>query len=265
MTPEGGPFAASTPAEIDVGLCVPVLNERDALGPLFDEIDLCLKGGRYTVCVVDDGSTDGTIEFVEERARLDRRIVLLKRSKAGPGCRRGAATRAGVDWLLANTSHAFFSDVDADGAHRPREVVEGIAEATAAGADVVIASKYVPGAVVTGRPLARRAGSRAYNLMLRALMDWRIRDYSNSFRVYRREAAALLLRFDPIYDTPVYLVEMVAIWLSHGLRIVERPTLYVERQSGASKVVPADFLRGAAGAVRVAAAYRQGRFLPHRP
>lgn len=250
------------PAEIDVGLCIPVLNERAALGSLFDEIALRLGDGRYTICVVDDGSIDGTIEFVEERARQDQRVVLLKRRKSGLGCRRGAATRAGMDWLLANTTHAFFSDVDADGAHRPQEVVEGIAFAAATAADVVIASKYVPGAVVTGRPFARRAGSRAYNLTLRVLMDWRIRDYSNSFRVYRRAAAALLQRFDPIYDTPVYLIEMVAIWLSHGLRIVERPTLYVERQSGASKVVPADFLRGAAGAIRVGLAYRAGRFRP---
>lgn len=250
------------PADIDVGICVPVLNERAALGALFDDIERRLGGGRYTVCVVDDGSTDGTVEFVEARARLDPRIAILKRRKSGPGCRRGAATRAGVEWLLAHTDHAFFSDVDADGAHRPQEVAEGIALALSSDADVVIASKYVPGAVVTGRPFARRAGSRAYNLMLRALMDRRIRDYSNSFRVYRRAAAALLLRYEAIYDTPVYLIEMVAIWLSHGLRIVERPTLYVERKSGASKVIAMDFLRGAAGAARVAAAYRAGRFRP---
>src|SRR6185437_8803943 len=187
------------------------------------------------------------------RSREDPRIVLLQRKKSGPGCRRGAATRAGVAWLLENTSHAYFTDVDADGAHRPVEVALGIALAESSGADVVIASKYVPGAVVTGRPFARRAGSRGYNLVLRALMGWSIRDYSNSFRLYRREAARLLLRFEPTYDTPTYLIEMMAIWLSHGLRVVER-------RSGSSKVIPSDFLRGALGAVRVGLAYRAGRF-----
>jgi dolichol-phosphate mannosyltransferase len=246
--------------DVDVGLCVPVLNERAALAVLFDDIARALGDGRYTVCVVDDGSTDGTVEFVEARSRQDPRYVLLRRTKSGPGCRRGAATRAGVAWMLEHTAHAYFTDVDADGAHRPIEVVEGLALAQSTGADVVIASKYVPGAVVTGRPFARRAGSRAYNLVLRALLGWGIHDYSNSFRLYRREAAALLLRYPPLYDTPTYLIEMVSIWLSHGLTLVERPTVYVERHTGDSKVIPTDFLRGALGAVRVGLAYRTGRF-----
>jgi len=247
-------------SSVDVGLCVPVLNERDALAVLLDDVERALGDGRYTVCVVDDGSTDGTVELVRERSREDPRIVLLQRKKSGPGCRRGAATRAGVAWLLEHTTHAYFTDVDADGAHRPVEVALGVALAESSGADVVIASKYVPGAVVTGRPFARRAGSRGYNILLRALMGWSIRDYSNSFRLYRRAAAELLLRFEPTYDTPTYLIEMMAIWLSHGLRVVERPTVYVERRSGSSKVIPSDFLRGALGAVRVGLAYRAGRF-----
>jgi dolichol-phosphate mannosyltransferase len=247
-------------SDIDVGVCIPVLNERAGLGALLDDIASTFAGGRYTVCIVDDGSTDGTRELVEERARTDPQIVLLKRRKSGAGCRRGGASRAGLEWLLANTAHAFHADVDADGAHRPEEVVRGTDAAAAQAADVVIASKYVRGAVVRGRPLVRRVGSRLYNLMLRGLMDRRIHDYSNTFRIYRRGAAELLPRFAPLYDTPVYLVEMVAVWLSHGLRIVEMPTAYCERRTGASKVVAGDFLRGAAGAAHVGLAYRAGRF-----
>ena len=247
-------------ADIDIGLCVPVLNERAVIGSFLDEISARLGGGRYTICIIDDGSTDGTIEFIEERARSDNRIALIKRRKTAPGCRRGSASRAGLQWLLANTSHAFFSDVDADGANDPQELLRAAAVANLERADVVIASKYVPGANVTGRPFVRRVGSRIYSLMLRILVDWRIHDYSNTFRLYRRNAATLVQRYSPIYDTPVYLLEMLIIWRAHGLRIVEIPTTYRERQSGESKVMPSDFLRGAAGAVRVAGAFWSGRF-----
>jgi dolichol-phosphate mannosyltransferase len=245
---------------VDVGLCIPVLDERASLPHLFDEIENHLRGSRYTICLVDDGSTDGTLAFLEERCRTDERVVLLKRRKERPGCRRGGASRAGLSWLLANTSHAYYADVDADGQHRAEEVVRAIGIAQSNAADVVIASKYTSGSLVTGRPLVRRAGSRAYNLLLRALMDWRIRDYSNSFRIYRRSAAEVVLSVEPLYDTPVYLVEMLAIWLSRGLRIIEMPTVNHERHTGTSKVVAGDFLRGAAGALRVGLAYRTGHF-----
>jgi dolichol-phosphate mannosyltransferase len=247
-------------AHIDIGLCVPVLNECRVIGSFLDNITACLTGGSYTICIIDDGSIDGTVELIEDRARSDHRIVLLKRRKDGPGCRRGGASRAGLQWLLANTPHSFFSDVDVDGANDPQELLRAPAIAAEAEADIIIASKYVRGSVVTGRPFVRRVGSRFYSLMLRVLMDWRIHDYSNSFRIYRRDAALLLQRYEPIYDTPVYLLEMLAIWLAHGLCIVEMPTIYRERQSGASKVMPSDFLRGAAGAVRVATAFRAGKF-----
>lgn len=249
--------------DLDIGLCVPVLNEAAAVGPLLDSLSASLKDSRHTVLFVDDGSTDGTPSLVAERARgADGRIVLLERRKSGPGCRRGAASRAGMQWLLSNTSHAVFADVDADGANPPSELAPAAAVLAEGRADVVIASKYVPGSVVTGRPWPRRAGSRLYSAALRALIDPRIHDYSNSFRIYRRAAAESLLRFEPRYESPVYLVEMVAAWLSQGMRIVEAPTTYRERSTGESKVVPSDFLRGAMGALDVGIAYRAGRYRP---
>jgi len=250
------------PAALDIGICIPVLNERDGLSVLLDEIERVLAGARYTVCIVDDGSRDGTRELVEARSKTDGRIVLVRRTKTKPGCRRGGASRAGLGWLLDNTAHRFFSDVDADGANRPCELLSAAAIAEAEGADVVIASKYVPGSVVEGRPLSRRAGSRAYNTMLRALIRPEVRDYSNSYRLYRREAALLLGRYAPTYDTPAYLIEMLAIWLAHDLRVVEMPTEYIERRAGASKVVWGDALRGIPAALHVALRYRTGAFSP---
>jgi hypothetical protein len=120
-----------------------------------------------------------------------------------------------------------------------------------------VRAAQVSGHVVWGRPLMRRLGSRIYNAMLRLLMRRGIRDYSNSYRFYNRQAAEVLLRFPATYSTPVYLIEMMAIWLSNGFRVVERPTRYVERRSGASKVTLVDIGRGFAGALRVGLRFRR--------
>lgn len=246
--------------DADIGVCIPVLNEHAVLGGLLDELRDTLGQSRYSICIVDDGSVDGTRELVRARASQDRRIFLLERTKTRPGCRRGGASRAGLGWLLANTTHAYFCDLDADGANRPSEILTLSAVARREAADVVIASKYVPGAVVTGRPLLRRFASRAYSGGLRVLLGGGIRDFSNSFRVYRREAAAKVMQANLAYDTPTYLIEMLAVWLSHGLRVVEVPTQYHERRTGASKVIPSDLLRGALGAVHVGMRYRFGTY-----
>jgi len=53
--------------ETGVFILLPVLNEIDNIGPLLDRIGTALKGLRFTVGILDDGSTDGTIEYVRER------------------------------------------------------------------------------------------------------------------------------------------------------------------------------------------------------
>ncbi|MBI5240933.1 MAG: glycosyltransferase [Elusimicrobia bacterium] len=242
----------------DAGLCVPVLDERDSLGPLLGEIAAALEGARYTVCLVDDGSTDGTAELVRAAAERDPRIVLLQRPRGGPGCRRGGASRAGLEWLLSHTGHRVFVDLDADGANDPGELAAGIRQVDAGGADVAIASKYVAGSRVAGRPLLRRLGSRLYSGLLRLLMGSAVRDFSNSYRFYSRAAAELLLRVPPRYEGPVYLAEMLAVWLSAGLRVVELPPVYGARRGGASKVTLGDAVAGFAGAVHVGWLYRRG-------
>ena len=244
----------------DAGICVPVLDERQSVAPILAEIAAALRGGRYTICVVDDGSQDGTVEIVRLAAERDARIVLLQRPRRGRGCRRGGASRAGLEWLLAHTDHGVFVDFDADGANEPGELAAGIRQVAVLGADVAVASKYLPGSRVTDRPWLRRLASRAYSALLRLLISPRIRDYSNSYRFYSRQAAHLLFQFQPRYESPVYMVEMMAAWLAQGLRVVELPTAYGSRRGGESKVALRDFVSGLVGALRVGWLYRRGRY-----
>ncbi len=245
-----------------VGLCVPVLDERDALPDLLARVDAALGDTPRTVCFVDGGSEDETVAWIQARAAERGDLHLILDPREGPGCRRGRASRRGLEWLLAHTDHAVFVDLDADGSQRPEELPEGLLRLAREGVDVVVASKYVRGARVLGRPLSRRLGSRVYNLLLRVLLAGGLRDYSNSYRLYTRHAAALLLDHPSRHDGPVHLLEMLAIWLSAGMTIVEIPTRYEARSAGVSKVIAADALRGFAGALEVGMRFRLGRYAP---
>lgn len=244
-----------------VAICIPTYNECENIENHLNKIRHVLASTQHTICIVDDGSTDGTLEIVKNYASIHEGIILLERKKSGPGCQRGAATRAGLERLFSDSEHEIFVDLDADGSQRPEELLHGISLIQSGACDVAIASKYIPGAVVRHRPILRNIGSRLYNTLLRSLMQPTILDYSNSYRFYSREAAACILKFVPRYTTPVYLIEMMAIWLSNGFRVVEFPTVYEPRAGGQSKVVLSDVIRGFSGALAVALRYRSGHYV----
>ena len=45
-----------------------------------------------------------------------------------------------------------------------------------------------------------------------------LRDWSNSFRTYRRRAAELVASADTRHDTPAFLLEMLAVWVADEAR-----------------------------------------------
>jgi dolichol-phosphate mannosyltransferase len=244
---------------LDLALCIPTLNERTSIEDLLARLHAVLHNGRYTICFVDDGSTDGTREVICRAMIDDPSIHLIEGKRRGPGCHRGLASRRGLEWLMAHTDHPIIVDLDADGSQRPEELVLGSQLLLETGSDVVVASKYAPGAQVVGRPLIRRIASRSYNLFLALTLHSGIRDYSNSYRFYNRRAATLALDIPIRYEGPIHLLEMMATWLANDLTVVEFPTTYDRRGSGNSKVSAIDFVKGGLGALDVVARYWMGR------
>lgn len=244
-----------------IALCVPVLDDREGIADVLPRVERALAGMPHTVCVIDDGSRDGTLEWLRAWEADHPECHVMRRQKERPGCLRGAATREGLRWLLAHTPHEVFVDLDADGSQRPEEIPAALAHLDAnPSCEIVVASKYARGSRVIGRPWLRRVGSRVYNGMLRAGLDPSLRDYSNSYRFYHRRAAELVARADTRHDSPVFLVEMMATWLAAGLRIDEVPTHYDEREGGRSKVGWRDALHGFADAWGVIRAARRGHY-----
>ena len=254
------PVARELNAVGGLGICIPVLDEERSIGGLLARVEEVLAGVRHTIVLVDDGSRDRTVPTIEARARQGAPIELIRRAPSGPGCQRGGASRAGLSWLMSHTDHGVLVDLDADGSQRPAELVSGARHIATLGYDVAIASKYVYGSRVLGRPPLRRLASRVYSGILRTFLDPRIRDYSNSYRFYSRRAAQCVLDFDAHHTTPIYLAEMMARWVAAGMTIIEIPTVYDERDGGTSKVGWRDLAEGLANALRVGWRFRAGRY-----
>jgi dolichol-phosphate mannosyltransferase len=157
-----------------------------------------------------------------------------------------------MTWALAETDCRLMVEMDGDLSHRPEELPHGLAAIESEMADVAIASKYIPGSLVTNRPLGRRLVSQICNFAVRLLISYHVHDYSNGYRFYTREAAQRIAETHIVYGSPIYLTEVVAIWLSHGLRIVEFPTHYVGRNEGLSKLRIVDLVKASFAIFEVA-------------
>ncbi len=163
---------------------LPAYNEAQTLPTLLDRIRESMEenGIEYRVIVVNDGSTDGTADAVDRM----RDVMPLTRIDHEVNRGLGETIRTG---LLAAIEGAVERDIivtmDSDNTHTPgliARMVRGIRE----GNDVVIASRFQPGAHVRGVPFHRRVLSRASSLLFRAAFPTPgIRDFTSGYRAYR--------------------------------------------------------------------------------
>ena len=246
------------PDEIPGGVFIllPVLNEIANIDELLRRIAAALQGVPFTIGIVDDGSTDGTVEYLQDRMKApEHHLHLICRKKTIRASQRGGALRILMLWGLENTDRQVFVEIDGDLSHRPEELQTGIQLVSDGRFDVAIASKYLEGSQVINRPAGRRLVSRLCSIAVGLLLSRRIRDYSNGFRFYTRAAARLAAGHTYRYGSPIYLSEILALWMRHGLRIVEYPSVYVGRNEGVSKLRIADLLKAAVAIFEISARY----------
>src|SRR5215470_5427763 len=243
-------------------ILLPVLNEEGCIERLLQEIDANLVGERAVTCVVDDGSRDRTVELVNHRRQMaPDRVHLIQRVKTSHGSERGGALYTALLWGLEHTDADVFVEMDGDLSHRPDELPRGIALVRDR-CDVAIASKYIAGSRTTDRPLGRRLVSRLCSIMVRAVISPSVHDYSNGYRFYSRPAASMIADTQIRYASPIYLPEVLSIWLSRRLRIVEFPTTYIGRGEGESKLRLTDLAKAALAIFEIASRLHIFGFIP---
>ncbi|MCC9204723.1 polyprenol monophosphomannose synthase [Arthrobacter sp. zg-Y769] len=183
------------------------------------------------VLIADDNSPDGTGAYADEIAAQDPKVhVLHRKGKEGLG----AAYIAGFRWGLER-GYDILVEMDADGSHRPEELPR-LLEASKAGADLVIGSRWVTGGSVVNWPLHRKLLSRAGSTYSRFMLGIPVRDITAGYRAFRR---GTLEQLDLGAVESVgygFQVDMTFRVARQGLSITEVPITFVERELGDSKM-----------------------------
>jgi dolichol-phosphate mannosyltransferase len=210
------------------------------------------------ILVVDDGSPDGTGRIADELAADDPAIHVLHRTEKNG---LGAAYLAGFDWALQRDYDAIV-EMDADGSHQPEELPRLLASLD--GADLVLGSRWVPGGAVRNWPRHRLVLSRGGNTYTRVLLGVPLRDATGGYRAFRRSALETLDLAD--VESAGYCFQVDLAWraVQAGLRVVEVPITFVERELGDSKMSSAIVAEALLRVTRWGVADRWGRLTGQR-
>lgn len=218
-------------------------NERGSIDLMLDGL-LGLKA-RCDVLVVDDNSSDGTLDILAARAAREPRLgVVVRPRKLGIG----SAHKLG--WLHARRmGYARFATLDADLSHDPADV-QRLFDALDAGADVALGSRFIPGAKHDYSGV-RLAVSQGANMLASTLLRLPIAEHTTSLRAAKlaRVPAGLVETIES--DGYGFFVTCVVRMARAGLTFAELPIHFRDRHAGVSKISKRQIVFGALNLLRL--------------
>ena len=202
---------------------MPAFNEADGIAEVLAELPTELVGHQVRTIVVVDGGTDGT----EQVARDAGFTTLAHEINRG----QGDALRTGFRCAL-RLGASIVMTMDADGQHRPDQMIELVKPIIAGEADYVQGSRFL--GVYDDAGGARDVGIRGFTLLINAVSGAGITDCTNGFRAIRASELARLRLEEPRFSAPELIIESAR----RGLRIHEVPVHIRSRAFGESKKPP---------------------------
>jgi glycosyltransferase involved in cell wall biosynthesis len=193
-------------------LCVllPAYNEARSVGAMIEKIlRLDIPGLSIVALVVDDGSRDRTAALAREAGAQ----VLSHGANRGVG----AAFRTGLEWALKN-HFDFLVHIDADGQHRPEDIVKLVDPVAQGRADLAIGSRFLgapPENLARWKIVSLRSLSRGVG----RLTGYRLSDISCGLRCMNQR---IMEKVVPTFDYD-YIQESLFQAMAARARIMEIP------------------------------------------
>lgn len=212
---------------LDISLVIPVYNEVESLPHLVRKIHAELDQHSYTweIVFIDDGSTDGSHDMIEQLMADDNQIVLAVQ-------RRNFGKSLALDVGFELASGDIIITMDADLQDEPAEI-PNLLHKIKEGYDLVVGWKKV-----RNDPLSKTIPSAIANGTTRLLTGVQLHDMNSGLKAMTAEVAKTIR----IYGDLHRYIPIIAHY--SGFRVTEIPVVHHERQFGQSKYGPGRLLRG---------------------
>jgi glycosyltransferase AglD len=173
-------------AGIEISAIIPVFNDRPslevALKTSVETLSPITDG--FEIIIAEDGSSDGSTEFVRQYETRDSRVSLLHHDERQG---RGRALNQAIRKSRGTIVCYYDVDLATDMKHLP-----ALISAVRDGSDISTGSRLLPGSDIV-RTEGREIASRGYNFLVRLFLGSRIYDHQCGFKAFRKERILPLL------------------------------------------------------------------------
>jgi glycosyltransferase involved in cell wall biosynthesis len=215
---------------MNISVVVPLYNEVDSLPELTSWIAKVMQSNNFTyeVILIDDGSTDGSWEVIEQLSRQNKSIKGIK-------FRRNYGKSAGLYCGFAAAEGDVVITMDADLQDSPDEIPELYRMITEDKFDLVSGWKkkrYDPF-------FSKNLPSKFYNWTARRMTGIKIHDFNCGLKAYRKQVVKSI----EVYGDMHRYIPVLAKWAGFK-RIGEKVVQHQERKFGTTKFGMERFIRG---------------------
>jgi len=214
---------------MQISVVIALFNEEESLPELKDWIVRVMDENNFTyeIIFVDDGSTDGSWNLVEQFSKENPNIKGIK-------FRRNYGKSAALNRGFAAAQGDVVITMDADLQDSPDEIPELYRMIVEDGFDLVSGWKKDR----KDPFLSKNLPSKVFNFVTSIVSGLRLHDYNCGLKVYRKEVVKVL----KIYGEMHRYIPVLAHW--EGFRVTEIPVKHHKRKYGISKYGWSRFING---------------------
>ncbi len=194
-------------------MVIPTMNEEASIGAVIDEVRAALAGRDLEILTVDTNSRDRTNEMAAAKGA---RVIAEPRRGYGRAYKTGFQEARGTYVLTLDADRTYPAD-------RFPDLLQPLESGTA---DFVSGDRLtrLSDAAMTGM---HRIGNTMLNLAFRFLYRFPVKDSQSGMWAFRRD---ILARIHVVHDGMPFSEELKAEVIRHGLRYLEVPIDYRERE-----------------------------------
>ena len=222
----------------NIWLFLPCLNEAGNLTDLVAEV-INLNIPQLHIAIIVDRSTDNTEIIADNLQHQYSKIVAVLHHQ--PPSSRAMAGKAAFSFCLDKQADVII-EMDADFSHDPKYIPLMLNKLASPGVDVVLGSRFLPGASDSDRSPFRTLISRLSGIIFRLLLGIHLTDMGSGFKAYKR-AALVAIKPQDIFSQKGLAISMESIFrvLKNGFTVKEIPIVFKDRRAGKSKLSWKDF------------------------